>query len=130
MSDIVLDMKNISKSFVGVKALDNVNLTVMRGEVHAICGENGAGKSTLMKVLNGIYKADSGEIWINGEKKTIQSPTEAQAAGLSIIFQEFNLVDTLSVTENIYLGRLSKEKKNQLEGTPRAGGKAACLCRM
>lgn len=111
MSDIVLDMKNISKSFVGVKALDNVNLTVMRGEVHAICGENGAGKSTLMKVLNGIYKADSGEIWINGEKKTIQSPTEAQAAGLSIIFQEFNLVDTLSVTENIYLGRLSKEKK-------------------
>lgn len=111
MDNIVLEMKNISKSFVGVKALDNVNLTVKQGEVHAICGENGAGKSTLMKILNGIYKADSGEIWVNGEKCFIKSPTEAQKAGLSIIFQEFNLVDTLSVAENIFLGRL-KEKNS------------------
>lgn len=111
MGDIVLEMKNISKSFVGVKALDNVSLSVRRGEVHAICGENGAGKSTLMKVLNGIYKADAGEIWINGEKQNIQSPTEAHNAGLSIIFQEFNLVDTLSVAENIYLGRLQTRGK-------------------
>lgn len=106
MNDIVLEMKNISKSFVGVKALDNVNFTVRRGEIHAICGENGAGKSTLMKILYGIYKMDTGEIWIEGKKQKITSPTEAQKAGLSIIFQEFNLVDQLSVAENIYLGRL------------------------
>ncbi|HCT92714.1 MAG TPA: D-xylose ABC transporter ATP-binding protein [Lachnospiraceae bacterium] len=109
MDDIVLEMKHISKQFVGVKALDDVSLSVRRGEVHAICGENGAGKSTLMKILNGIYRADSGEIWLNGKLRNIQSPEEAHKAGLSIIFQEFNLVDTLSVAENIYLGRLREK---------------------
>jgi ABC-type sugar transport system ATPase subunit len=77
--------------------------------VHALCGENGAGKSTLMKILYGVYTADSGEILIKGSRKIINSPGKAQEYGLSIIFQEFNLVDTLSVAENIFLGRLKKK---------------------
>lgn len=111
MSDIVLEMKNISKSFIGVKALDDVSLSIEQGEVHAICGENGAGKSTLMKILNGIYQADSGDILIKGAKVDIESPLDAQNKGLSIIFQELNLVETLSVAENIYLGRLGNAKR-------------------
>lgn len=108
----ILEMKNISKTFPGVVALDNATLTIEKGELHALCGENGAGKSTLMKILYGIYKADSGEIWINGIKRNIDSPLKAQKCGLSIIFQEFNLIDTLSVAENIFLGRL---KINRIE---------------
>lgn len=105
-NNIILEMRNISKSFPGVKALNNVSLTIEKGDINALCGENGAGKSTLMKILYGIYKADSGEIWINGIKRDIDSPVKAQQLGLSIIFQEFNLVDTLSIAENIFLGRL------------------------
>lgn len=111
MNEIVLEMKNINKRFTGVNALDDVSFSVTKGEVHAICGENGAGKSTLMKILNGIYKADSGSVYINGKKEEIQSPLDAQSKGLSIIFQELNLVETLSVAENIYLGRLSDKHK-------------------
>ena len=88
MSEFALEMKNISKIFTGVKALDDVSLSVYKGEVHAICGENGAGKSTLMKILNGVYKNDSGSIFIGGNKVDIQSPLDAQHKGLSIIFQE------------------------------------------
>lgn len=111
MSEFALEMKNISKIFTGVKALDDVSLSVYKGEVHAICGENGAGKSTLMKILNGVYKNDSGSIFIGGNKVDIQSPLDAQHKGLSIIFQELNLVETLSVAENIYLGRLCEKGK-------------------
>ncbi len=108
--NMILELKNVSKSFPGVKALDDVSFELMKGEVHALCGENGAGKSTLMKILYGVYHLDSGQIWIKGEKKDIESPLVAQANGLSIIFQEFNLVETLSVAENIYLGRLRVQK--------------------
>lgn len=104
--DAILEMKNIRKCFPGVIALNDVSLSLQKGELHALCGENGAGKSTLMKILYGIYNADSGEIWIDGIKRNIDSPLKAQQCGLSIIFQEFNLVDTLSVAENIFLGRL------------------------
>ncbi len=103
-------MKNITKRFPGVVALDNVNLSVERGEVHSLCGENGAGKSTLMKVLNGVYKADEGEIFFDGKKVDVKSPHKAQQLGLSIIFQELNLVNSLSIAENIFLGRLKKNK--------------------
>ena len=105
-----LEMKNITKRFPGVVALDNVSLSVEKGEVHSLCGENGAGKSTLMKVLNGVYKADEGEIFFYGKKVDVKSPHKAQELGLSIIFQELNLVNSLSIAENIFLGRLKKNK--------------------
>jgi ABC-type sugar transport system ATPase subunit len=101
-------MCNINKFFIGVQALKDVSFSVKKGEVHAICGENGAGKSTLMKILNGVYIADAGEIWIKGKKVEITSPLQAQQQGLSIIYQEFNLADTLSIAENIFLGRLKR----------------------
>ena len=107
MSEI-LTLKNVSKNFPGVKALDNVSLTFHSGEVHSICGENGAGKSTLMKILSGVYQCDTGCICIDGKPVEIRNPLDAHQYGISIIFQEFNLVDQLSISENIYLGRLGK----------------------
>lgn len=106
MENTVLELHNISKSFPGVKALDNISLKLQQGEVRGLVGENGAGKSTLMKILTGVYAKDQGQILIDGEEVKIQSPLEAQKLGLSIIFQEFNLVNTLSIAENIFVGRL------------------------
>ena len=110
MSDIILEMSGISKVYPGVKALDNVSFKARKGEVHALVGENGAGKSTLMKVLNGVVPDYEGDIFIKGNKVNIHSPIAAQHNGISIIFQEFNLVNTLSVAENIFLGRLDTKK--------------------
>ncbi len=101
----VLEMKNITKTFPGVKALDKVNFSLRKGEVHALLGENGAGKSTLMKVLNGIHKRDQGEIILKGESVEFEGTKEAQNAGLAIIHQELELIPHLNVAENIYLGR-------------------------
>lgn len=101
----ILKMEGISKSFPGVKALDNVNIAVRAGEVHALLGENGAGKSTLMKILNGVYTPDEGKILVKGKEVSIHNIHEAQALGISIIFQEFNLCPDLSVADNIYIGR-------------------------
>lgn len=109
MQDYILEVENISKSFPGVKALDNVSFKIKRGEVHALVGENGAGKSTLMKILNGNYKKDQGVIRIDGKEVDIQNPNDAKANGISIIFQELNLVSLLSIAENIYIGRLPKK---------------------
>lgn len=103
--EIILEMKNISKHFGGVHALDNVSLTLRRGEVHALVGENGAGKSTLMKILIGLYQGDGGEIILHGNRTHFKNVRDAQSAGISMIFQEFNQVKVLSVMENIYLGR-------------------------
>ena len=103
---IFFEMRGISKSFPGVKALDNVGFSVEAGEVRALVGENGAGKSTLMKILNGNYKKDSGQILIDGKEVNITNPQVADAHGITIIFQELNLVDELSITENIFAGRL------------------------
>jgi ribose transport system ATP-binding protein len=105
LEDYVLEMKGITKTFPGVVALDSVTLNVRRGSVHALVGENGAGKSTLMKILNGVYQASAGEIFLNGSKLELQNVKEGQEKGISIIFQEFNLINTLSVAENIFLGR-------------------------
>lgn len=107
--NVVLSLRGITKTFPGVKALDDINLDFYAGEVHSICGENGAGKSTLMKILSGVYSLEEGEIYINGEKVTIKNPLDALNKGQSIIFQEFNLVDALSIAENIFLGRLSNK---------------------
>jgi ribose transport system ATP-binding protein len=106
MSDPILQMRRVSKSFFGIKALRNVDLTVHPGEIHALMGENGAGKSTLMKILSGAYTPDpGGEIRIEGKPVQIHGPLGGRAAGISIIYQELSLAPNLSVAENIYLGR-------------------------
>lgn len=103
--DPILRLTGICKSFPGVKALDHVNLTVLRGEVMALAGENGAGKSTLMKILSGSYSKDAGTIEFDGKTVEITSPKMAEELGLSIIHQELNVLPNLTVAENIYLGR-------------------------
>jgi len=106
----LLEIRGISKSFPGVKALNDVSLDLSHGEILGLCGENGAGKSTLMNLLTGIYHADEGgEILIEGELIHVASPREAQHLGISIIHQEFNLVPDLTVAQNIYLGREPKK---------------------
>lgn len=102
----VVEAKNICKSFPGVKALDDVSLTVKKGEVHAIVGENGAGKSTLMKILGGLYSMDSGKILINGKECEIKSISDSLKQGISVIYQELNLMPALTVAENIYISDL------------------------
>jgi ribose transport system ATP-binding protein len=102
----ILEMRDITKTFPGVKALDRVSFSVRKGEVHGLVGENGAGKSTLMKVLNGVLTADSGKILVDGAPVVFRETKQAQACGISLIYQEFSLVNTLSVAENIYLGSL------------------------
>ena len=100
----VLEMRGITKRFHGVPALQNVNLTIYPGEVHALMGENGAGKSTLMKILAGAYIADEGEILINGQPARITNPAEARQAGITLIYQELNVAPNLTVAENMFMG--------------------------
>ena len=111
MDNSILQVKNVSKVFPGVKALDNVSIDIKKGEIHALVGENGAGKSTLMKILNGNYKKDGGEIIFDGKEVELDNPISSKKLGISIIFQELNLIPTLSVAENIFLGRLPQKDK-------------------
>lgn len=103
----VLEMKNIHKSFPGVRALQGVDFTLCAGEIHALMGENGAGKSTLIKVLTGVYEKDEGQIFLQGQAKAvaIHSPQDAQNLGISTVYQEITLCPNLSVAENMYIGR-------------------------
>lgn len=101
----VLQVRGVVKEFPGARALDGVDFTLRRGEVHALVGENGAGKSTLIKVLTGVHRADQGEVRFRGERVRFTRPAEAQDAGISTIYQEVNLVGLQSVARNIYLGR-------------------------
>jgi len=101
----LLQMKGVSKSFPGVRALDKVDLTVYQGEVLALVGENGAGKSTLMKILSGIHRMDEGEILFEGNPVEIRNPLDSQKTGISIIYQELNLLNNLNIAENIFIGR-------------------------
>ena len=103
-------MEHISKSFPGVKALDDVSLTVRSGTVHALMGENGAGKSTLMKCAFGLYQPDEGEIRIEGERVSLPTPKAAMVAGISMIHQELNPIMTRNVMENIWVGRIPYRK--------------------
>jgi ribose transport system ATP-binding protein len=103
---VLLEMKGIGKSFPGVHALEGVSLTLREGQVHALLGENGAGKSTLIKILSGAYAKDEGEILFEGRPVAIRGPDDAQALGISTIYQEFNLARDLTVAENIFLGHL------------------------
>lgn len=103
--EIILELKNIDKSFPGVRVLKRVNFTLRKGTVHAIVGENGAGKSTLMKILSGMYQPDSGEIWLEKKQMHIANESQGIAAGISMIYQELNSVLDMTVMENIFLGR-------------------------
>ena len=105
MGEVILTMKEIDKSFPGVHALDHVNLEIRKGEVHALMGENGAGKSTLMKVLTGIYSKDSGTITYEGKEVEFSNPRDAQDAGIVIVHQELNMMNHLTVAQNIFIGR-------------------------
>ena len=106
MRPLALEMRNIKKNFGAVKALSGVNLSIKKGEIHALCGENGAGKSTLMKILSGFYSDSeySGEIFVDGICQKFKSTVDSQKSGISIIYQELALVKELSICENIYLG--------------------------
>jgi len=106
---LLLEMKGITKSFPGVKALDGVNIKLKKGSVHALMGENGAGKSTLMKCLFGIYKKDSGQIILSGKEIEFSSAYEALHSGVSMVHQELNQVLTTRVMDNIWLGRFPKK---------------------
>jgi len=111
MSTTLLEMKEISKEFPGVKALDHVSIQVNQSEILALLGENGAGKSTLMKVLAGVHQPSNGQIYINGEPVAIEGPKHSQSLGISIIYQEFNLIPHMSVAENIFIGREPRKSK-------------------
>ena len=113
--EIRLRVNGIEKSFPGVKALSNIEFSVRKGSVHALCGENGAGKSTLMKIINGIYKPDQGQIFINGEEVKIQNPIQAREQGIAMIAQELNYVPELSVEENLFMGRLPIKKTGRID---------------
>ena len=116
MQDILLEMRNISKEFPSVKALDNVSLCVRRGTVHALMGENGAGKSTLMKCLFGIYGADSGQILLDGKEVKFKNPAEALESGVAMVHQELNQALKRNVMDNIWLGRYPTRFGVTLEG--------------
>ena len=104
-NELLFEMRNIEKIFAHVHALDHVHFDVRKGEVHALLGENGAGKSTLIKILTGVYTKDGGQIFMNGEEIEINSRDDAADAGIAVIFQELSLVPTLSVYQNILLGK-------------------------
>lgn len=104
MADKILEFRNIEKAFGGIKALSDVSIDIVRGEVHAIVGENGAGKSTLIKTCAGAYVPDAGKIVINGEEFERLSPSLSQEKGIGVIYQEFNLVNEMTVAENVFLG--------------------------
>jgi monosaccharide-transporting ATPase len=101
----ILVMEGISKAFPGVQALENVDFTLRRGEIHCLVGENGAGKSTLIKVLTGVDRPDAGRIILDDKEIHTRSPQHAQTLGISTVYQEINLCTNLSVAENILLGR-------------------------
>jgi ABC-type sugar transport system ATPase subunit len=108
--DVILKIRHLSISFPGVKALDDVDFSIRRGFIHALVGENGAGKSTLIKILAGIYQAESGNVILNGQSVNFKTPHEAQLAGISVVHQEFKLSEPLSVAENVFLGRVFTKK--------------------
>jgi len=111
--DVKLKVMNIEKSFPGVKALDHIEFSVRKGTVHVLCGENGAGKSTLMKIINGIYQPDSGQILIDGVDVKIKNPIQARQLGISMIFQELNYIPEMTLEESLFVGNwpLDKFKK-------------------
>ncbi|GAB5095850.1 sugar ABC transporter ATP-binding protein [Caballeronia sp. HLA56] len=124
----LLEMRGISKTFPGVRALNDVRLSVFPGEVHSLMGENGAGKSTLMKILSGAYQADAGgQILIDGKPVVIDGPLAARALGVAVIYQELSLAPNLSVAENIYAGRELRKGRGPWSVVDRAGMERGCV---
>src|SRR5579862_3734523 len=123
----LLEARHVAKSFPGVRALDDVSLTVLAGEVHVLLGQNGAGKSTFIKALYGAYHLDQGEFLFNGVPARLGSPADARRLGVSVIFQEFSLVPYLSVAHNIFLGR---EPRGRVPGTIASGQLNAAAARV
>ena len=109
MAEYVVELKNVTKRFPGVLALDKMQLAVKPGEIHGLIGENGAGKSTLIKVLTGVHPADEGEIYVNGEKMVFHNPNQSAAAGIACVYQELNIEKLLSVTDNIFINKWKKK---------------------
>ncbi len=101
----ILRTEGLSKFFPGVKALDNVNFSLRRGEIMALLGENGAGKSTLIKALTGVYHADRGTIWLEGQAISPKNTAHAQQLGIGTVYQEVNLLPNMSVADNLFIGR-------------------------
>lgn len=117
MEDYILQLKDITKTFPGVKALDNMRFDLRRGSIHALIGENGAGKSTLMKVLSGVYIPDQGTILLDGEAVTMRTPQEAESKGISIVHQELAVFGTTTVSENIFTTNPPKNKLGLIDYT-------------
>ena len=113
--NVVLEMRDISKNFTGVRALSHVDFTLRKGEIHALMGENGAGKSTLIKVLTGVEHMDGGSVTLEGQSISIRTPLEAQKHGISTVYQEVNLCPNLSVAENLFIGREPKTKLGTID---------------
>ena len=105
MSEYVVELKNCTKIFPGVKALDKMQLAVKPGEILGLIGENGAGKSTLIKVLTGVHKPDEGEIYVEGKQMAFHNPNESAAAGIACVYQELNIEKLLSITDNIFINK-------------------------
>ena len=114
-SEYKLEVRGISKSFPGVKALNRISFKVRPGTTHVLCGENGAGKSTLMKIINGIYTPDEGEILLDGQPVKIENPIHARSLGISMIFQELSYVPEMTVAENIFLGRWPMDRLHRVD---------------
>ena len=110
----IIELKGVGKEFFGVAALDDVNFTLERGEVHSLLGENGAGKSTLTKIIAGVYKATTGEVLFEGKEFFFANPAEALKNGIAMVFQETSLVPSLTVAQNLYLG--NEKFLNRLRG--------------
>ena len=114
---VILEMKEITKRFPGVLALDKVSLCAYTGEIHALCGENGAGKSTLMKILSGSYPegAYEGEIYVDGQRMHFKTPGDSETAGIGMIYQEISMHLDMSVAENLFLGRWPLKKNRSVD---------------
>lgn len=123
----ILTVRNLSKSFPGVRALNKVRLEIRKGEIHALVGENGAGKSTLIKCLAGIYQRDEGEVFFEGKKTNLSSFEEAKALGIAVIHQELSIVPHMTVAENIFLGRFPLKKNSFLIDENEMINKASAL---
>jgi len=115
LSDVIVELKNVTKLFPAVVALDSMNMQLRRGQIHGFIGENGAGKSTLIKVLTGVHKPDDGEIFINGSKMVFKGPADAKKEGIACVYQELNIVKDLSITDNMFLGNYVKAKSGLLD---------------